>query len=209
MAFPPHQLQYHHVPDPAPGAAVPRVAIGGRSIADQPAPPPPPDSGPPPAAEAEPAYDSRPLSPAGRILRERFFEGLADQSQPLDELARQMITVTLAVPGIYAAVLALLRGQSATLPAGRPLIVSFGCWLAALALSFAALFPRRYQVDTTVLRGESAAGDALSLEAFFHRAARRKYWLLVAAAVAFTAGVVVAVWLLFAAPAAPPPAPTP
>ena len=166
-------------------------------MADQPAPPPPGD--------AEPAvYPSRPPSPAGRILRERFFEGLADQSQPLDELARQMITVALAVPGIYAAALALLRGQAATLPDGRPLILAFGCWLAALGLSFAALFPREYKVDPSVLRGEPAADDALSLEAFFRNSARRKYTLLLAAAVVFTAGVIFAVWLLFAAPAVPP-----
>jgi len=153
-------------------------------MADQPAPPPPGD--------AEPAvYPSRPPSPAGRILRERFFEGLADQSQPLDELARQMITVALAVPGIYAAALALLRGQAATLPDGRPLIL-------------AALFPREYKVDPSVLRGEPAADDALSLEAFFRNSARRKYTLLLAAAVVFTAGVIFAVWLLFAAPAVPP-----
>lgn len=133
------------------------------------------------------------------ILAERFFERLADQSKQMDELARQMITVELAVPGLYASILALLRGQDATLPAGWPLVVTFACWLAALALSFLALFPRHYDVDPTILQGdpENAPG-VMGLEAFYTRSAAYKRGLLLAAALLFWLGIIVAVWLLFA-----------
>lgn len=170
-------------------------------MADQPAAPPPPDPGPPAAAEPPPViYASRPPDAADRVLAERFFEGLADQGKQMDELARQMIAVELAVPGLYASILALLRGQDATLPDGRLVVLTFGCWLAALALSFAALFPRRYRVDPTLVRGAPADAGALSLEAFFDRSAAWKRRLLAIAAAVFWAGIAAAVWLLFTPP---------
>ena len=179
-------------------------------MANQPAPPPP-DPGPPPAADPSPiVYASRPVAPGERVLAERFFERLADQSKQMDDLARQMITVELAVPGLYASILALLRGQDATLPAGWPVAVTFACWLAALAVTFLALFPRPYRVDPTVLRRDSAATDGpLGLEEFFALSAQRKRALLVIAAALFWLGIAAALWLLAAAPPGPPMPTTP
>ncbi len=159
----------------------------------------PPDPTPEPAdADRDaPVYDSRPPTPGERVLIDRFYEQWADQSKLMDELGRQMITVELAVPGLYASILALLRGQEATLPGGWALAVAFGGWFVALALTFAAVFPRRYRVDPLLLRADPAAGEPLGLEEFFHRPARAKYTLLAAAAVAFAVGVAGAVVLLF------------
>jgi len=180
-------------------------------MADQPAAPPPPDPGRPAAAAPPPVVlASRPVAPGERVLAERFFERLADQSKQMDELARQMIAVELAVPGLYASILALLRGQDATLPAGWPVAITFACWLLALAVTFLALFPRPYRVDPTVLRRDSAAADgALGLEDFFTRSAQRKRALLVAAAALFWLGIAAALWLLFGAPPAPTAPPIP
>jgi hypothetical protein len=167
----------------------------------------PPGDRPPTEPTAEPPFDpaepplvytARPPTAGERVLAEKFFERLADQSRQMDELAGRMITVELAVPGLYASILALLHGQEATLPAGWPLAITFGCWLAALALTFLALFPRRYRVDPTILRADPAgAGEPLGLEDFYARSASAKRWLLLAAALVFWLGIAVAVWLLF------------
>lgn len=161
-------------------------------MADQPA-----SHNPIPDSDEPIVFASRPPTPGERALIEKFHERLADQSTLMDELARQMVTVELAVPGLFAAVLALLRGQDATLPAGPLVVVTFGCWLLALVLTFVALFPRNYRVDPTVLRRDpAAAGDTLGVEDFFRKSAEYKRRLLVAAAVVFWLGIAAAVWLL-------------
>lgn len=139
-------------------------------------------------------FASRPPTSGERALVEKFHERLAGQSKLMDELAKQMITVEMAVPGAYAAVLALLRGQEATLPAGPLLPVAFGGWLVALALTFGALFPRDYTVDASVLRADpDKEGGPLGVEDFFRKSAVYKRRLLAAAAVAFWIGVAAAV----------------
>lgn len=153
-------------------------------------------------------YPSRPPTSGELALRDKFFEHLAGQIASMNDLARQMVAVELAVPGLFATALALLRGPEATLPAVAPLFVAFGGWFVALALTFAALFPRRYRVDAAVLRAGPAARPAgqpptFGLEDFFHQTALAKYRLLLAAALAFGVGVVAAVVLLFVSPAAP------
>jgi hypothetical protein len=166
---------------------------------DPAAPPVEPTTEPPFDPPAEPlVFASRPPTAGERVLAEKFHERLAGQSAQMDELARQMISVELAVPGLYASILALLRGQEATLPAGWPLLVTFGCWFAALALTFVALFPRNYRVDPTILRADPAAeSEDMGFEDFFRRSAQYKRRLLLAAALLFWAGIVAAVWVLF------------
>ncbi len=169
-------------------------------MADQPAALPPVEGRPPPAEPVEPStvYASRPLDPGEELLVEKFYEQYAGQNAQMDALAGQMLTVELAVPGIYASILALLRGQQATLPAGPLLLLTFGAWFIALALTMIALFPRQYRVDPALLRADAAAEDGvLGIMDFFRRPARTKWWLLAAAAVVFWVGIGSAVWLLF------------
>lgn len=167
----------------------------------------PPDPTTAPDNDDDPAplvYAARPPTSGERALIDKFYEHLAGQSAQMDALARQMITVELAVPGLYATVLALLRGDKATLPGGPLLLLTFGGWGLALLFTFLALFPRRYRVDTSVLRSDPAAAvnpaanDApLGIEDFFSRAATTKYRLLAAAALAFWVGIVAAIVVLF------------
>lgn len=158
---------------------------------------PPTPHTPPTHDDEPPVFASRPPTAGERALVEKFHERLADQSKLMDELAKQMITVEMAVPGAYAAVLALLRGQEATLPAGPLLPVAFGGWLAALALTFIALFPRDYRVDRSILRADPAdEGGPLGVEDFFRKTAEYKRRLLALAAAAFWVGVAAAVGTL-------------
>lgn len=180
-------------------------------MAPQPAPPTPPgdatspDAVPPGDSDDGPIYPTRPPAPGHEALTTRFYERLADQSGLMDELARQMIAIELAVPGLYAAVLALLRGQDATLPATAPTAAAFTGWFVALLLTFAALFPRRYNVDPRVLRADPDAppSAALGLIDFYtHATATKRRWL-VAAALVFWLGLAMAVVGLWGAPGAP------
>ena len=161
-------------------------------MADQPA-----FDNPIPDSDEPLVYASRPPTSGESKLVEKYFESYAAQNKLMDELARQMITIELAVPGVYASILALLRGDKSTLPAGPWLIVAFGGWALAALLTFIALFPRDYKVDTRILRADPAATDGvLGVEDYFRRPARYKWQLLAAAAVAFWVGVAGAVWAL-------------
>ena len=162
-------------------------------------------SDPPPG---EPLVDepfvhaSRPPNTGESKLVTLYYERYAGQSARMDELGRQMITVEMAVPGLYASILALLRGDQAVLPGGPwavPwLYVTFGGWGLALLLTFLALFPRDYTVDTDILRADPAATDGvLGIEDYFRRPAVYKWWLLGAAMVAFGVGIVGAVVVVF------------
>ena len=168
-------------------------------MAEQPPSQPPPtdDRAATPAPPEPLAYRSRPPTAGESKLTELYYERFADQNRQMDELARQMITIELAVPGLYASILALLRGQDATLPPGPWLLVAFGGWALALLLTFLALFPRRYKVDTSILRADPAAADGvLGIEEYFHRPAAAKWQLLAAAAVAFWVGLLAAIGVL-------------
>jgi hypothetical protein len=58
-----------------------------------------------------------PLSRQDQLLRDKLIEDIAGQSARMDELARQLIALELAVPGLYATVLKLVAGDKATVPA--------------------------------------------------------------------------------------------
>ena len=142
---------------------------------------------------------TKPISKPTTILRDKFYEQYANQAEQMDGLARQLIGIELAIPGLYATVLKLTQGKDATLTADGWLYVTFGCWFLALALTVAALFPRRWQVDPTKIKPDPTGkgSQELSLEEFFYKSARHKFWLLAAACLFFGAGIVGAVVVLF------------
>lgn len=141
---------------------------------------------------------TRPVSDPTKKLRDKFYEQYAGQADQLDALARQLITIELAIPGLYATVLKLTQGQDATVAVNNWLYFTFGCWFLALALTLLALFPRTWQVDPTIIKSDTTRkSQVLSLEDYFFQSARRKYWLLAAACLLFGAGTVGAVMVLF------------
>jgi FtsH-binding integral membrane protein len=97
------------------------------------------------------------------------------------------------VPGIYAAVLALLQGQDATLGSGWLVPATFGCWFVSMVLTFVGLFPRRYKVDPSILIGEE---QGMGVATFFRKSAEYKRRLLIAAALIFWLGIVAALFLM-------------
>ena len=134
---------------------------------------------------------------------EELEKGLAmavvEQPKLLDELGRQMVTLCLAIPGLFATVLKLTGGDDALLPASCLVIWAFDCWLVALILSLASLVPVTRSVDRQVVRRAqpAAKGQALSIEEFFTRSARYKRRLLIVAALFCFAGIALAAASVF------------
>lgn len=141
---------------------------------------------------------TRPISSSEKLLRDKFYERYATQSDLMDRLAQQLITVELAVPGLYAAVLKLTQGEQATAAVDGWLYVTFACWFVSLLLTLLSLMPRQWRVDTTILQGDPArSGGTMGLEEFFQQSARNKRRLLIPSILLFAAGTLSAVRFLF------------
>lgn len=138
---------------------------------------------------------TRPLHDNEKLLREKFYESVAAQSDLMDKLSERLLTLELAIPGLYAAALKLVRGDSATVGISGALYVTFGCWLLALLLTLLALTPRKWVVDPTVLQQDPKKfSEGLGIEDFFQRSALYKRRLNIASSVLFFAGIVSAVF---------------
>ena len=138
----------------------------------------------------EPPIPTRPLSRQDQLLRDKLIEDIAGQSARMDELARQLIALELAVPGLYATVLKLVAGDKATIPADVWLYLAFACWGLALALALIGLVPRKHPVDMSRLFADDGDGDApFSIEGYFRLSALHKRRLLIPSCVLFFAGV--------------------
>lgn len=141
--------------------------------------------------------DGRPPTPNDleTLYQTKYVEAIAAQSELMDKLGYQLISLELAIPGLYAAVLKLTEGDKATVDANGWFFATFGGWLVALALTLWAVLPRFYRVDTAIIDGGTA--DAIGIKQFFNESAKFKRNLLVAAIVAFWLGIISAVVLLF------------
>ena len=134
------------------------------------------------------AESAQPLNKFDEVLRENFAKDFAEQSARLDDLAKQLITLEIAIPGIYAAILKLVSGDKATTRDATLTIVAFAIWLLALALSLTSLIPLRRQVDLDNLT---------DIQNYFGESARRKRSFLIPASVLTFLGIFIAALVIF------------
>ena len=133
---------------------------------------------------------TRPLTDNEKLLREKFYESLAAQSDLVDKLGERLLTLELAIPGLYATVVKLIAGDKATIIVNTAFLLAFGCWLLALLLTLAALTPKKWVVDTTILKQDPAKfPEALGLEDFFEKSALYKRRLVIVSSILFFAGI--------------------
>lgn len=136
---------------------------------------------------------TQPPSKTDSLLRQKYEEAYINQSELMDKLAQQLITLNLAVPGLYASVLTLVYGGEATLTQNWWLYAVFGCWFISLILTLVAIFPQEWQVDTSRLEGDPdgkpAPDGSISIREFFRESAALKRSLLVPAAVLLSIGI--------------------
>jgi hypothetical protein len=149
--------------------------------------------------EPEEILSSYAPSTANEELEKGLAAAVVGQPKLLDELGRQMVTLCLAIPGLFATVLKLTDGDDAVLPVSCFVLSAFACWLVALVLSLASLVPVTRTVDRQVIRRAqpAAKGQALSIEEFFTKSAKHKRRLLIAAALFCFAGIALAAWSVF------------
>jgi hypothetical protein len=135
-----------------------------------------------------------PLSRQDHLLRDKLIEDIAGQSSRMDDLARQLIALELAVPGIYATALKLVAGDKGTISTGAWLYLAFACWALALALALVSLVPRKHPVDTSRLFADDGDRDSpLSIEGYFRHSALHKLRLLLPSCWLFFVGILSAV----------------
>ena len=118
-------------------------------------------------------------------LEKGFATITVEQPKLLDELGKQLVTLTLAIPGLFATILKLTSGDDTVLPLHPFVIWAFVCWFVALILSLASLMPRKWKVNRQIVRREEPAvkGQSLSIEEFFLKSALYKRWVLIAASI--------------------------
>ena len=133
---------------------------------------------------------TRPVSDNEKLLREKFYESLAAQSDFVDKISEKLLTLELAIPGLYATVVKLIAGDKATIVLNTAFYLAFGCWLLALLLTLAALTPKKWAVDPTILKQDPAKySEVLGIEDFFEKSALYKRRLVIASSLLFFAGV--------------------
>ncbi len=134
---------------------------------------------------------SAPPSKSDEELEKGFVTAIIDQPKLLDELAKQLVTLNLAIPGLYATALKLIGGDDAVVNSAIMIGGAFFCWFVALALSLVSLTSRQWPVDRSKLRSNkpSAPGQPLSIEEFFAASARYKRVLLIAASFCCFVGI--------------------
>lgn len=125
-----------------------------------------------------------------KLMRQKFYENLTQQSELVDKMSGHLLTLELAIPGVYAAVLKLVRGDAATLPLNAAFYITFACWLVALVLTFIALTPKKWQVDVSVLKQDpQKMSEGLGIEDFFEQSAQYKLRFVIASSVLFFIGI--------------------
>jgi len=140
---------------------------------------------------------TRPLSDNEKLMREKFYESITAQSDLMDKLSERLLTLELAIPGLYATVLKLVSGDTATARVNAALYLTFACWLTALILTLIALAPKKWVVDPTLLKQDPKKfSEGLGIEDFFEQSALYKRRLVTASSVLFFVGIFSAVFTL-------------
>jgi hypothetical protein len=138
---------------------------------------------------------TRPPSENDKLLRQKFYESIAAQSELMDKLGERLLTLQLGIPGLYAAVVKLTSGDKATVTFDWLLLITLGCWLVALTLTLVALTPRNWRVNTSVLKQDPKKfAEGLGIEDFFTQSAQYKRRLLTASSLLFFTGIVAAIF---------------
>lgn len=140
---------------------------------------------------------TRPLTDNESFLRQKFVETITAQSDLMDKLAERLLTLELAIPGVYATGLKLVGGDKAIMSISPAFYVTFACWVIALGLTLMALTPQKWTVDINLLKQDPKKySEAIGIEDFFDQSALYKRRLVVASSLFFFAGIFSAVFTI-------------
>lgn len=155
---------------------------------------------------------TQPPAKESSILLEHFETEIVKQNDRLDELAKQLFTLELAVPSVYVIALQIVWGEKATVAVSTSLTLMFVFWFFALVLTMVALFPLRYQVPREIVYCDAeikaSFWDTLgrwitqkpiqcsSIDGFYQRSASDKRRALMLAGLCFFIGLIFAVFTI-------------
>lgn len=146
----------------------------------------------------DPPISTRPLNSTETLLKTKFDETIANQCDHMDKLGQQLIALELGISGLYATVLKLVDADKATLSNDYSIQFTFFFWFVALVLTVCSLTPRKWMVDTSIMKQDpSRKTKSLGIEDFFHKTAQYKRRLLIFSCFSFFAGTFSAVYHIF------------
>jgi hypothetical protein len=133
---------------------------------------------------------TRPLTENESVLVKKFYENIAAQSDLMDKMSERLFSLELAIPGLYATVLKLIKGENALLKVNAAFYITFACWFLALLFVLVSLIPRKWNVDLQILKQDPAKlSESLGIEDFFYQTAAYKRWLIIASSAFFFVGI--------------------
>lgn len=116
-------------------------------------------------------------------LQKGFVGIIVDQPKLLDDLGKQIIAISLVVPGIYATVLKLVEGSDSVLKVTITVYIAFFCWFSSLVLALFSVMPKKWNVNVeSYIQGMQTDHDeVLTINDFFFASAKYKRRLLIIA----------------------------
>ncbi len=135
-------------------------------------------------------------------LQESFAQDFSEQGKRLDETAKQLLTLQIALPSVFAALLKLLAGKDAFLAMNDVMSTTLVCgafisWIAAVFFSLRALKPEHHQVNPNVLENRSTDKTFFGLLDFYQHNAARKHQHISVSTVLTVLGLVLMISHLF------------
>ena len=145
-----------------------------------------------------PPKPTRPPSTESVFLLEEFKKEVVKQSDRMDDLAKELFKLELAIPGIYATVLKLFVDRNTQL-SGHLVLGAFLCWAAALGLTLWGLSPKKREVlKDAVERGRIGSDTGkMTIREYYTQIAEGKLLCLRVASVIFFIGIVFAALSIF------------
>ena len=133
---------------------------------------------------------TKPLDSYHKKLKDKYAESFAEQSNLMNKLAQQLLSLELAIPGLYATFFKLIRSDKSVMQENYAIYAAFGLWLISLILNLVALIPRKWKVNRELLvRNPESKNPELGIEDFFLESACYKRRLIIASTVLFFLGI--------------------
>ncbi len=125
------------------------------------------------------------LSESDKKFLDAIDDDIINQGTLLDGIGKQLITLELAISGIYATVLKLT--STVTIHLSFALFITFLFWFISLVFAFVAIFPKRYRVNIAILD---------EVKGFFEKSATHKRRFLIFSSISFFAGIIASVFIV-------------
>jgi len=127
--------------------------------------------------------EAKDLSVIDEVMMESFAKEIVGQNTLMDSIGKQLITMELAIPAIYATGLKLISGKNGVISDDgyTLLMIGFGFWFVSLICSFVAIFPKKYTIDKSSIT---------EIEEFYSKSARHKAKYLSWGGILFFFGII-------------------